>query len=234
MVLDYRISQLLLVSLLNRWSWEVETRICQKAGHGRKGSAVRKPATAFYPNGKQVPPFSDDRLPRGSIKLSTRTSVRTVYSTCASILFAQLVTMLLLLQLVPLLIPIWVLLWHRHRRQLPDGPLGLPFFGNFFDLRGQILHEQLTRWSGKYGDVFSYMIGHRPVVVLSSPESLEELCVKRGNIYSSRPRTSKQADICTRNARIVNMVYDDKWRVGDTLPCLETTSDSDNARNIED
>lgn len=142
--------------------------------------------------------------------------------------------MLLLLQLVPLLIPIWALLWLRQRRQLPDGPLGLPLFGNFFDLRGQILHTKLTKWSEKYGDVFSYMIGQRPVVVLSSPESLEELCVRRGNIYSSRPRTSKQADICTRNARIVNMVYDDKWRVGDTLRCHETTSDGNIDRNIED
>ena len=120
---------------------------------------------------------------------------------------------------VPLLVSTWIVRWLYQRRQLPDGPVGLPLFGNFFDLRGQVFHKQLTAWSYKYGDVFTYMIGQGPVMVLNSPESMEELCVKRGNIYSSRPRTSKQADICTRNARIVNMVYDDKWRVGlTTLP----------------
>lgn len=115
-----------------------------------------------------------------------------------------------------LLIPLGIYDWLRRRRQLPDGPLGIPVFGNFFDLKGQVFHKKLCEWNNEYGDVFSYMIGQRPVVVLNTLESLDELCVKKGHIYSSRPRTSKQADICTRDARIVNMEYGDKWRVGQT------------------
>ncbi|KAK6380079.1 hypothetical protein LTS17_005267 [Exophiala oligosperma] len=95
---------------------------------------------------------------------------------------------------------------------LPEGPAGIPFFGNIFDVRGEHLHFKLTNWARLYGDFFSYKIGRTPVIVLSSPEAINDLFVKRGQKYSSRPRASNQASLITQEARIVNMPYGDRWR----------------------
>jgi hypothetical protein len=98
-------------------------------------------------------------------------------------------------------------------RNLPNGPSGLPIFGSMFDLRGSLLHLKLSEWSHQYGDVFAYKMGQSPVIVVNSPEALNDLYVKRGQKYSSRPRVSSQATLITQGARIVNMPYGDQWRV---------------------
>lgn len=85
--------------------------------------------------------------------------------------------------------------------------------GNWLDLRHKPLTQQLTQWAGQFGDIYSYKNGPRAVVVLSSPTVLEELCVKKGHVYSSRPRLSNQADLCTKGLRILNMEYGDMWGV---------------------
>lgn len=93
------------------------------------------------------------------------------------------------------------------------GPPGLPLVGNVLDFRGVLLHKKLTEWANQYGDFYTYRQGLSDVVVLSSPETIQELFVKRGAKYSSRPQTSKQASLITQNARIVNMPYGDMFRV---------------------
>lgn len=107
----------------------------------------------------------------------------------------------------------WLLLRGR-QKNLPDGPRGLPFFGTMFSMGDTLLHLKLTEWSLKYGDVFSYMMGQSPVIVLNSAEAINDLFVKRGSKYSSRPKASNQADLITQNARIVAIPYGDQWRVG--------------------
>ncbi|KAF2101147.1 cytochrome P450 [Rhizodiscina lignyota] len=97
-------------------------------------------------------------------------------------------------------------------RNLPNGPPGLPIFGNIFDFRGSLLHVKLTEWSQQYGDVFAYKMGQSSVIVLNSPESFNDLFIKKGQKYSSRPRASNQATLITEGARIVNMQYGDLWR----------------------
>jgi hypothetical protein len=101
----------------------------------------------------------------------------------------------------------------RSGTKLPDGPPGLPFVGNWFDIPTDKPHVKMTEWSRQYGDMFSYKMGATNVVVLNSPEVLEELCVKKGHLYSSRPSVSKQAELCTNNKRIVTQEYGDDWRV---------------------
>lgn len=107
----------------------------------------------------------------------------------------------------------WLILQDR-ALNLPDGPRGLPLFGNMLSVNdGTLLHLKLTEWSHKYGDFYSYMMGRSPVIVLNSHQAINDLFVKRGNKYSSRPKTSNQASIITQNARIVAIPYGDQWRV---------------------
>ncbi|KIW15247.1 hypothetical protein PV08_05292 [Exophiala spinifera] len=109
---------------------------------------------------------------------------------------------------------IFVLLYNFSSRtyNLPKGPPGLPFFGNIFDLGDGPVHFKLTKWASQYGDFFSYKIGRTPYIVLSSPEAINDLFVKRGQKYSSRPKASSQAKLITQEARIVNMPYGENWR----------------------
>ena len=109
----------------------------------------------------------------------------------------------------------WMLLRGR-QKNLPDGPRGLPFFGTMFSMGDTLLHLKLTEWSLKYGDFFSYMMGQSPVIVLNSAEAINDLFVKRGSKYSSRPKASPQSELITQNARIVAIPYGDQWRVGST------------------
>lgn len=111
----------------------------------------------------------------------------------------------------------WLLRKNR-ALDLPDGPRGLPFFGSMFSLNdGTLLHLKLTEWAHKYGDFYSYMMGSSPVIVLNSPQAINDLFVKRGNKYSSRPKASNQASIITQDARIVAIPYGDQWRVSLSL-----------------
>lgn len=108
---------------------------------------------------------------------------------------------------------VWLSLQDRSRN-LPDGPRGLPLLGNMFSMNdGTLLHLKLTEWSHKYGDFYSFMMGRSPAIVLNSPQAINDLFVKRGNKYSSRPKASNQASIITQNARIVAIPYGDQWRV---------------------
>ena len=61
-------------------------------------------------------------------------------------------------------------------------------------------------------------MGQSTVIVLNSVQAVEDLLIKRGHIYSSRPTSSSQADIITGKARIVNMPYGETFRVLRSLP----------------
>lgn len=108
-------------------------------------------------------------------------------------------------------------------RNLPDGPPGLPIVGNMFSMGDGLLHFKLTEWSRKYGDFFSYRMGRAPVFVLSSPQAFQDLFVKRGAKYSSRPTASNQATLITQNARIVAIPYGDQWRVSGWISSLDSS-----------
>lgn len=117
----------------------------------------------------------------------------------------------------------WMLLQARSLN-LPDGPRGLPFVGSMFSMdSSKLLHLKLTEWADVYGDVYSYMMGRSPVIVLNSTKAINDLFVKRGNKYSSRPKASNQASIITQNARIVAIPYNDQWRVSLSVSHIEET-----------
>lgn len=100
----------------------------------------------------------------------------------------------------------WV--WLRRQRAcgIPPGPKPRPLVGNFGhllvprflrlqfwlgsgsqkDTVGQ--HVYLARLARVYGNIFSFFIGHRLVVVLSDFHSVREALVHQAEVFSDRPR----------------------------------------------
>jgi hypothetical protein len=95
--------------------------------------------------------------------------------------------------------------------QWPDGPRGLPFIGIRPDKKLP-LYQQLAKYLPRYGDFFSLPMGNSQMVVLSSPAAIEDLIVKRGGKYSSRPAPTPQTSI-VGEGRLVMMQYGDEFRV---------------------
>ncbi|KAI9695552.1 MAG: hypothetical protein M1820_008565 [Bogoriella megaspora] len=102
----------------------------------------------------------------------------------------------------------------QQARTPSNGPFTVPFIGTLaFWGKKKLLHLRLNEWSHQYGDFFYFKIGRSPVFVLNSPEAVNDLLIKRGSKYSSRPRLSNQASLITQNARIVALPYNDQWRL---------------------
>lgn len=63
--------------------------------------------------------------------------------------------------------------------QLP-GPSGVPLLGNLLQLSTEKLHRIIEKWSDQYGSIFKIKLGHIPVVVITSSETVQ-------NVLKSRP-----------------------------------------------
>ena len=65
------------------------------------------------------------------------------------------------------------------------GPKPHWLFGNVRELFTKDRHLVLSQWSGKYGPVFGYYLGGKPVLVVSTPEAAEQICIKQFASYQS-------------------------------------------------
>ncbi|KIW19437.1 hypothetical protein PV08_00009 [Exophiala spinifera] len=97
-----------------------------------------------------------------------------------------------------------------HENKWPDGPKGVPLLGVLPD-KSRHLHHQLADLVPRYGDFFSFNMGRSKAIILSSPETIEDLIVKRGGKYSSRPSSSPTARIVAQG-RLGQMTYGDEFR----------------------
>src|SRR5262245_58045097 len=54
-------------------------------------------------------------------------------------------------------------------RRIDDlpGPCGWPLVGNLFQLRRDVIHQDIERWCRSYGALFKFRIGRRRLVVVS-------------------------------------------------------------------
>ncbi|KIY02613.1 uncharacterized protein Z520_01078 [Fonsecaea multimorphosa CBS 102226] len=111
------------------------------------------------------------------------------------------------LVLLSIALAVYLTLRPTTKHDLPDGPGALAEKDN-----RRRLHISLAPWAKTYGDLFSYNMGRSTAIVLSSVQAIEELLVKRGHIYSSRPTSTSQADIITGKGRIVTMPYGEEFR----------------------
>uniref|UniRef100_Q9CX98-3 Isoform 3 of Cytochrome P450 2U1 n=1 Tax=Mus musculus TaxID=10090 RepID=Q9CX98-3 len=123
----------------------------------------------------------------------------------------------------------WV--WLRRQRAcgIPPGPKPRPLVGNFghllvprflrpqfwlgsgsqTDTVGQ--HVYLARMARVYGNIFSFFIGHRLVVVLSDFHSVREALVQQAEVFSDRPRMPL-ISIMTKEKGIVFAHYGPIWK----------------------
>jgi hypothetical protein len=69
----------------------------------------------------------------------------------------------------------------------PPGPRPLPIIGNLLCIPTKSSWLGYTRLAKKYGDVMSFHVLGRVVVILGSTKATKDLLEKRGGIYSDRP-----------------------------------------------
>ncbi|CAL2043275.1 unnamed protein product [Caenorhabditis brenneri] len=89
---------------------------------------------------------------------------------------------------------IWLfheLYWKR--RSLPPGPVPLPFFGNVLSLSAEKPgYEAFRKWTKKYGDVFTFWLGSKPFVIISSYSRLKESFIRDGETYMNKVQLNFQ------------------------------------------
>ncbi|CAD5219930.1 unnamed protein product [Bursaphelenchus okinawaensis] len=94
--------------------------------------------------------------------------------------------MLFYLFLVVLGIAFYNCYWKR--RGLPPGPMPAPLIGNAHQIAQYTSSEEALKfWSKKYGDVFTYWIGERPVVAVCEYNKIMHYFVKNGELFQDRP-----------------------------------------------
>jgi hypothetical protein len=64
------------------------------------------------------------------------------------------------------------------------GPAPLPIVGNLLQLPRQPLFRTVAEWSKRYGDIWTFTIGRKRFVVLSSVEAMKGCLVERGSSFS--------------------------------------------------
>jgi len=106
---------------------------------------------------------------------------------------------------------------------LPPGPVSFPIIGNLHQMR-QPLHRTFHALSQKHGKVFSLWFGSRFVVVLSSPEAVQECFTKNDIVLANRPRFLAGKYIGYNYTTFAVSPYDDHWRNLRRIVSLEVLS----------
>lgn len=102
----------------------------------------------------------------------------------------------------------------RKRRSTPPGPPGLPLLGNLFDFPKRESWKVYLEWGRQYNsDILSMKVPGTQFVILNSAQAIQDLLVKRSNIYSDRPHSTMLNDLIQTAWLIVFMNNDDRWKV---------------------
>lgn len=74
-------------------------------------------------------------------------------------------------------------------KNLPPGPVNLPFIGHPVTRYGNKLYLKLHEWSGKFGPMVSFYVRNQLVIVLNDYELVKEAFLKQPETYSGKPVT---------------------------------------------
>ncbi|XP_075898968.1 cytochrome P450 2F2-like [Nelusetta ayraudi] len=100
-------------------------------------------------------------------------------------------------------------------KNLPPGPRPLPVLGNLLDLNLRDPVPELERLAKLYGNVFTFYIGFRPVVVLNGLQAVKEALVNKASDFSGRPlnslaKNSVHPDACAPGVALTD--YNATWK----------------------
>ena len=99
-----------------------------------------------------------------------------------------------------IVVVLFALIWAVTGRPkgLPPGPTCYPVVGNvglFKPTEATQAHRKLRQ---QYGDFYTLMIFHKPVIFISGFHHIRELLVKHGDVFSERPRVYTSEIIAKR------------------------------------
>lgn len=98
---------------------------------------------------------------------------------------------------------------------LPPGPPGSPFVGNFFQVArsGKPFSKYVEDMREIYGPIFTLNMGTRTMIILTSPEIAHEAYNEKSQIFASRPAETPTRAIFSCNKFTVNAsTYGPVWR----------------------
>lgn len=109
------------------------------------------------------------------------------------------------------------------KKSLPPGPPSIPIIGHLHLLK-QPIHRTLDELSKKYGHIMFLKFGFRNVVVISSPEAIEECFKKNDVVFANRPLLIAGKHLDYNNKSIGFSSYGNHWRNARRLATLEFLS----------
>ena len=64
-----------------------------------------------------------------------------------------------------------------------NGPSGIPFFGNLFQVKADEVHRSFENWADHYGEIFKVRLGPRRFVVVSDAEAIRFVFLERPELF---------------------------------------------------
>ncbi|KAJ4826895.1 hypothetical protein Tsubulata_048175, partial [Turnera subulata] len=111
--------------------------------------------------------------------------------------------------------------WHKH---LPPRPSSsLPIIGHLHLMKAPI-HRTLQKLSGQYGPIMLLSFGTRKVLVISSPNLVEECFNKNDIVFANRPQLLAGKHLKYNNTTIAASSYGHHWRNLRRIAALEIFS----------
>ncbi|KAM7514385.1 hypothetical protein LguiA_003968 [Lonicera macranthoides] len=102
-------------------------------------------------------------------------------------------------------------LFQKRNKNLPPSPPSYPIIGHLHLLKHPV-HRSLQNLSYKYGPIFALKFGSRPVLVVSSPQLLEECFTKNDINFANRPRLLAGKSLGYNYSTMALAQYGDHWR----------------------
>ncbi|GMP96118.1 hypothetical protein CsSME_00044904 [Camellia sinensis var. sinensis] len=97
------------------------------------------------------------------------------------------------------------------RRTLPPGPIGLPLFGNLFEVCPKP-HETLAKLAETYGPLMSIRLGSKTSVVASSPDVAREILQKHDKAFSGKTVPDAVTALENHDMAVLWISAGDQWR----------------------